>query len=92
MNNRAGDNYVLKPSQLRVDLFRAMHQTFYIEDKQYYGWSKYALKGVKVHHVPGEHSTIFWPPFDVGFARILQKRLDEVNAAYELDFRRKENT
>lgn len=90
MNNRAGDNYVLKPSELSIDLFRAMHQTFYIEDKQYYGWSKYALKGVKVHHVPGEHSTIFWPPFDVGFARILQKRLDEVNATYSLEMRRKE--
>lgn len=91
MNNRAGDNYVLKASNLSIDLFRAMHQTFYIEDKMYYGWSKYALKGVKVHHVPGEHSTIFWPPFDVGFARILQKRLDEVNNAYQLELRRKEN-
>jgi thioesterase domain-containing protein/acyl carrier protein len=90
MNNRAGDNYVLKPSDLNIDLFRAMHQTFYIEDSLYYGWSKYALKGIKVHHVPGEHSTIFWPPYDVGFARILQKRLDDVNAAYFQEIRRKE--
>jgi thioesterase domain-containing protein len=91
MNNRAGDNYILKSSELSIDLFRADHQTFYIEDKKLYGWGKYARKGVLVHTVPGEHSTIFWPPYDVGFARILQKRLDEVNAGYELELRRQEN-
>ena len=84
INNRAGEDYVLKPSDVAIELFKAAHQTFYIEDKKTYGWDKFARKGVNIHTVPGEHSTLFWPPNDVPFAHILQKRLDEVNTAYQL--------
>lgn len=84
INNKAGENYVLKPSNVAIELFKAAHQTFYIEDKHTYGWEKYALNGITVHLVPGEHSTLFWPPNDVQFAHTLQKRLEEVNTAYQL--------
>lgn len=84
INNRAGENYVLKPSNISIELFKAAHQTFYIEDKRTYGWDKYALNGITVHTVPGEHSTLFWPPNDVQFAHTLQQRLNEVNTAYQL--------
>lgn len=82
LNNLAGENYILKPSPLKVDLFKAMHQTFYIIDKKTYTWDKYALKGVRVHNVPGEHSTIFWPPYDEAFSKKLQAGVDEAIAEY----------
>lgn len=78
LNTRAMENYVLKPSPIAIDLFRASRQTFYIEEPKTYGWSKYALKGVNIHHIPGEHSTIFWPPYDKIVAEIIQQRLDKV--------------
>ncbi len=78
LNTRAMENYVLKPSPIAIDLFRARRQTFYIEESKTYGWSKYALKGVNVHHIPGEHSTIFWPPYDKIVADLIQQRLDKI--------------
>lgn len=72
------DKYVIKPSDVTVDLFRAAKQTFYIAEKKSYGWSKYALKGVEVHNVPGEHSRMFAPPNNVFFAKILTDRLNDI--------------
>lgn len=78
LNTRAMENYVLKPSPIAIDLFRARRQTFYIEESKTYGWSKYALNGVNIHHIPGEHSTIFWPPYDKIVADLIQQRLDKI--------------
>lgn len=83
LNTRAMENYVLKPSPVTIDLFRAMRQTFYIEEPKTYGWAKYALGGVNVHHIPGEHSTIFWPPQDKIIADIIQKRLDNITLDHQ---------
>lgn len=87
VNNRALENYILKPSDLQIDLFRANHQTFYIENPESYGWEKYASRGVVVHRVPGEHSTIFWPPHDQELARILQNRLHQANRSFQAGLR-----
>jgi thioesterase domain-containing protein len=76
-NLRAGRNYIIKPYSGCVHLFKATHQTFYIVDHVSYGWDKYALGGVIIHEVPGEHSSTFAPPNDKHFANILQKSLDE---------------
>lgn len=76
-NTRAGRRYVLKPYMGRVHLFKATRQTFYIPDPVNYGWDKYALGGVVIHQIPGEHSSTFAPPNDKHFSSILQKSLDE---------------
>jgi amino acid adenylation domain-containing protein len=76
-NLKAGKKYEIKPYTGRVHLFKADHQTFYILDPVYYGWSKFALGGVIVHEIPGEHSSTFAPPNDKKFAYILQKSLNE---------------
>ncbi len=76
-NNIAGDNYIIPPSDLKVELFRAKHQTFYIEEPSTYNWKKYAKKGVNIYDVPGEHSSIFAPPHDKEFAKILQNCLNK---------------
>lgn len=86
-NNRALENYILQASGLQIDLFRANHQTFYIENPESYGWEKFAERGVVIHRVPGEHSTIFWPPHDKELARILQNRLNQVNRSFQAGLR-----
>jgi len=75
---KAKRNYYQKPLAITVDLFRAKKKTFYMADFKYLGWKKFALKGVYVHDIPGEHNTIFAPPHDKEFAVELQKCLDRV--------------
>jgi hypothetical protein len=48
-----------------------------MDDFENLGWKPYALKGVNIHKIPGEHNTIFKAPNDKIFASILQKCLDE---------------
>ncbi len=59
-----------------VYLFRANKCIHYTEDKQYLGWRKYALKGVKEFEIPGDHRTMLLKPNVTEFARILQEVLD----------------
>jgi len=77
MNEQAEKRYQLKPYHIKVELFRAEKRTFYMDDFEYLGWQPYALKGVNVHNIPGEHNTIFKAPNDKIFANVLQKCLDE---------------
>jgi len=76
-NHRANRNYIIRPYNGTVHLFKALKQTFYIPDPVYYGWDLVAMGGVTVHGIPGEHSNTFAPPNDKYFAEILQKTLDE---------------
>ena len=76
---KAKRNYYQKPLNIVVDLFRAKKKTFYMDDFKYLGWREFALNGVNVHDIPGEHNTIFAPPNDKEFAIVLQKCLDRVS-------------
>jgi thioesterase domain-containing protein len=76
-NLRADRNYTIKPYNGCIHLFKASHQTFFIADPINYGWDQYALGGVIIHEIPGEHSSTFAPPNDKHFASILQNSLDE---------------
>jgi thioesterase domain-containing protein/acyl carrier protein len=75
-NMMAEKRYVIPSYTGIVHLFRAKRQTFYIEDPVAYGWDRKALGGVVIHDIPGEHSSIFAPPNDNYFARILQQHLN----------------
>lgn len=70
--------YVLVPSNITVDLFIADNM-YYLDDPEYLGWSKYALAGVNTYKLEGNHVQIFEAPYDANFAKLLQKRLNEVN-------------
>jgi thioesterase domain-containing protein/acyl carrier protein len=74
-------NYQLKAQDIELDVFKAETRTYYVSDKKFLGWRPLALQGVNVHHIPGEHNTIFKAPNDRPFAEALQKCLDRVNAA-----------
>ena len=76
---KAKRNYFQKPLDITVDLFRAKKRTFYMDDYEFMGWKKFALKGVNVHNIPGEHNTIFAPPNDKEFAIVLQQCLDRAS-------------
>jgi thioesterase domain-containing protein/acyl carrier protein len=76
---KAKRNYYQKPLNIAVDLFRAKKRTFYMADFKYLGWREFALNGVNVHDIPGEHNTIFAPPHDKEFALVLQKCLDRAS-------------
>jgi amino acid adenylation domain-containing protein len=78
-NQRAMDNYFVKPVDIAIDLFRAKKRTFYMEDFKTMGWKPFALKGVYVHDIPGEHNSIFAPPNDKEFAVVLQACLDKAS-------------
>ena len=72
----AYQNYCLKPYDGTIDVFKAQVRHYFVEEPQYLGWKKYALKGVRVHDVPGDHEQMLQSPNDQHFARVLQWALD----------------
>ena len=76
-NHYALKRYQFKPLNITVEVFKAETRTFYVDDKENMGWKPYALKGVNIHDLPGEHNTIFKAPNDKIFADVLQKCLDK---------------
>lgn len=75
-NELAFEQYVLKPWNGQVHLFKAKEQTFYIPEPSFYGWQQLALRGVEIVEAEGTHSMIFAPPNDISFAQNLQKELN----------------
>ena len=75
-NYLALEKYILPPYPGKLHLFRARDQKFYIKEPVAYGWDEF-VEEVVIHHIPGEHSTIFAPPNDELFAQTLQKCLNE---------------
>ncbi len=80
MVNKIVDQYHLIPQDFEVDLFRAKDDTEYKLDAEHLGWKKAALKGVRIHNIPGDHLDIVAPPNDKILARMLQDVLDNRNA------------
>ncbi|WP_183559185.1 non-ribosomal peptide synthetase [Mucilaginibacter sp. SP1R1] len=77
MNIIAEKRYKLEPIDVTVELFRAENHTFYMDDFEHLGWKPYALNGVNIHKIPGEHNSIFKSPNDKMFASILQNCLND---------------
>lgn len=77
MNDLAWRRYTLTPAPIAIELFRASERTFYMPDVEFLGWKPFALGGVTIHDMPGEHSYMFAPPHDQRFAAVLQHRLNE---------------
>ena len=71
------DRYHIKPQDIEVDLFRSKDDLHYKLDPTHLGWKKAALKGVKIHNIPGNHLDILAPPNDKILARMLQDILNK---------------
>jgi thioesterase domain-containing protein len=52
---------------------------FFIDDPKYQGWKPYALDGIDIHLIPGDHKEMLLSPNDQVFADLFQKKLNEVN-------------
>jgi hypothetical protein len=63
---------------VKIDLFRAKEKTYYMDDFVYLGWKEFALGGIDIHEIPGDHNYMFAPPNDVEAGRVLQAALDRV--------------
>jgi len=74
---RAYGNYRMTPYDGVIDLFRVKKRLYYLDDPEYLGWKHYALKGVNVHEIPGDHKTFLLPPHDKELAKVLRETLDE---------------
>ena len=77
----AYEKYELKPLDIQVDLFKAKEQMFYLHDPVYYGWDQFALRGVKVHEIDGNHLTLFDDPHGKQVAEVMKIRLEETGNA-----------
>jgi len=73
---RVIQSYGIKPLDISISLFRAKKKLYFIDDSKYMGWKKYALKGMKLYDVPGDHKTFIEPPNSETFVEILQKAID----------------
>ena len=73
----AFENYKAQPIDIRINLFKAQERVFFLTDPVYYGWKDFALKGVDVHIMRGNHSTFITSPNEKYFATVLQKVIDD---------------
>lgn len=71
------DVFLLTPLDIEITLFRVEKRLYFLDDLVYLGWGKFALKGVKIEPVPGDHKTFLYPPNSQRFAQILQRSLNE---------------
>ena len=68
--------YVMKPTELTIELFVSQIKVYYQDDPKFLGWQPFAKKGIKIHKIPGDHDDMILPPNDKEFARVLQNRLN----------------
>ncbi|TCD02003.1 non-ribosomal peptide synthetase [Pedobacter frigidisoli] len=75
--DHAYENYFLKPSDLKVTLYRVTERLYYLDDLEHLGWDRFAKKGVEVYEIPGDHATFLLAPNNEKFAKILQASLND---------------
>ena len=77
IQKEAGDKYILTYYDGPIHLLRAKIPTVYVHDPIYLGWRPF-VKEINIWEMEGEHTTMFSPPNDVQFARVLQEILDSI--------------
>src|SRR5690606_23963279 len=82
--NHAFKNYKVKPLKIKIHLLKATERFSFIDDPQYYGWKDFALDGITVHTMPGNHNTFISSPNEKEFASTFQNVL---NRAHETNLR-----
>lgn len=76
--NNAYYNYDLKPLDVKVHLFRVKERTYFVDDRTYLGWMKYAKKGVAVYDVTGDHKTFILPPHNEHLIKKIEKIISAI--------------
>ncbi len=45
-----------------IDLFRVNSRMYFLDDPVYLGWKPYALQGIEIHEISGDHKTFLLSP------------------------------
>lgn len=77
VNREAWKCYKIEPSDVDIILFLAERRTFYINDFETLGWSKYA-RSIERFIMPGDHANMLKPPNGKEFTKVLQRKLDQL--------------
>lgn len=70
------DAYELTSAAIHVTLFAVKDRQYYLQDPETMGWRKFALSGVRRVQVPGDHSSVLYPPHDKSLAKAIQQELN----------------
>jgi len=77
VNRKAWECYTIEPIEIDITLFLAERKTFYVDDFETLGWSKYT-RSVERYVMPGEHSNMLKPPHGKEFTAILKDKLNSL--------------
>jgi thioesterase domain-containing protein len=83
-HNIAFDKYKLEAYNGSIDLFRVKSRMYFLDDPVYLGWKPYALQGINVHEISGDHKTFLLPPNVKELSRVLGQIIDQRNAGREI--------
>ncbi len=76
-NDESFKKYQMIPYEGKLELFIAKEKVYFQKDPHYMGWQPYALGGVCIYEVEGDHDNMILPPNNKNFALTLQKILDD---------------
>src|SRR5690606_9079163 len=74
--------YKVKPTDIRVLLFKARDRGYYLDDPYTYGWRKFALEGIETYTLNGNHNTFITYPNEKEFAETFQRIVDQSHNNY----------
>jgi thioesterase domain-containing protein len=83
-HNVAFERYKMEPYNGTIDLFRVKSRLNYLDDPIYLGWKPFALKGLNIYDIPGDHKTFLFSPNVQELAVLLQRILNERNREKEI--------
>ena len=72
------DAYQLTSASIQVTLFTVNERQYYLQDPETMGWRKFAIRGVRRVQVPGDHSSVLYPPHDKSLAKAIQLELNKI--------------
>ncbi|MEN2284139.1 amino acid adenylation domain-containing protein [Algoriphagus sp. SE2] len=75
INVDAWKDYDIQPLDIDITLFIAQKRTFYVQDFETLGWSRY-VRSIEKLIMPGEHANMLKPPHGSEFTRVLQEKLN----------------
>ena len=80
----AFEKYKLQPYNGSIDLFRVKSRMYFLDDPVYLGWKPYALQGINIHEISGDHKTFLLAPNVQELSKVMSQILNERNAGKEI--------
>ncbi|HCL83770.1 MAG TPA: hypothetical protein DIC22_07340 [Chitinophagaceae bacterium] len=80
----AFEKYKLTPYNGTIDLFRVKSRMYFLDDPIYLGWKPFALQGLNIHEISGDHKTFLLAPNVQELSGLLGEILNERNAGKEV--------